>query len=132
MLGVCIPWHMAEVTHRSGPKKRPWEMHLLFLGQLKVVMDSLSEPFVVAGDFNQRYPRVAGANRAAADALKTTFERLAIATEGTVDGCTKPGIDHIALSPRLEANAVSSWPKDVTGNRLSDHDGVMVDVKPGE
>lgn len=44
-------------------------MHLLFLEQLKVLIDSLTEPFIVAGDFNQQYPRVARANGDAADAL---------------------------------------------------------------
>jgi hypothetical protein len=28
VLGVCIPWHMSEVVRHSGPKRKPWEMHL--------------------------------------------------------------------------------------------------------
>ncbi|MFT7649261.1 MAG: endonuclease/exonuclease/phosphatase family metal-dependent hydrolase [Candidatus Poriferisodalaceae bacterium] len=45
-----------------------------------------------------------------------------------VEGCEKPGIDHIAISAQLQATQVGGWPKDVTGNRLSDHDGVWAEI----
>ena len=128
VLGICITWHMAEVTHHSGPKKKPWEEHLEYLEHLGEIFESIDEPFIAAGDFNQRIPRVKGGNRRAAEELAATFEVLSIVTTGVVPGCTRPGIDHIAISPRFTARNVEGWPGDVTGNRLSDHDGALADL----
>ena len=119
---------MSEGVHHSGPKRKPWEMHLEYLEQLRGVMSELDEPFVVAGDFNQRYPRAKNGNRAAAEAMQNTFVGVDIITSGTVAGCDKPGIDHIAISKELAAAKVQGWQNDVTGKRLSDHDGACADV----
>ena len=129
VLAVCITWHMAEVTYHQGPKKKPWQEHLEYLEHLKPILASLDEPFVVAGDFNQRIPRVKGGNRRAAEELAATFEGVDIVTRGVLPGCKRPGIDHIALSPQLRASNVKGWPKNVNGNRLSDHDGALADVE---
>ena len=130
VLAVCITWHMAEVTYHHGPKKKPWEEHFAYLEHLVPIVDSIDEPLVVAGDFNQRYPRVKGGNLKAAAALEATFKDLTIVTAGTLTGCTRPGIDHIAISSELTASNVVGWPNNVTGNRLSDHDGAACDVAP--
>ena len=119
---------MAEVTYHEGPKKKPWEEHLEYLDHLKPVIRLLGEPFVIAGDFNQRIPRVKGGNRRAAEQLEATFEGADIVTRGVLAGCNRPGIDHIALSSHLRATNVEGWPNDVNGNRLSDHDGALADV----
>lgn len=124
ILAVCIPWHMAEVTYHEGTKHRPWELHLSYLTHLRELLRGLDEPFVVAGDFNQRVPRQRGGNRAAATALAETFDGLDVLTAGIPDGCARPGIDHIAISPGLVGTRVGGWPNVVDGNRLSDHDGV--------
>ena len=129
VLAVCIPWHMAEVTYHYGVKRKPWEQHLAYLGHLDEIFAAIDEPVIVAGDFNQRTPRQKGGNHAAAEALERTFEPLVIVTAGTVPGCGKPGIDHIAISDHLSARNVEGWAHDVTGNRLSDHDGVLVDLR---
>ena len=130
VLGICITWHMAEVTYHEGSKKKkPWEEHLEYLNHLKPILASLDEPFVVAVDFNQRIPRVKGGNRRAAEQLEATFEGIDIVTRGVLPGCKRPGIDHIALGPELRATNVEGWPNDVNGNRLSDHDGALADVE---
>lgn len=128
VLGVCIPWHMAGVTHRTGPVRSPWELHLVYLAELAKIMRALDEPFVVAGDFNQRYPRVKYSNRRAAETLDAAFEGVDIVTAGTISGCERPGIDHIAVNSSLVAAEVRGWRNDVTGNRLSDHDGAWADI----
>ncbi len=128
ILAVCITWHMAEVQYHEGPKRKLWELHLEYLRDLAVIMGQIDEPFIVAGDFNQRVPRVKGGNIAAAEALANTFDGLDIVTAGTPSGCSRPGIDHIALTPHFAAKQVKGWPNTVTGRRLSDHDGVMADV----
>jgi len=74
---------------------------------------------------------VKGGNVAAAAELDCVFANCDIVTAGTLPGCTKPGIDHIALSGHLQASKAEGWPHDVTGNRLSDHDGSVVHVLLG-
>ena len=128
VLGICITWHMAEVTYHTGPKKKPWEEHLEYLEHLQAIFESIDEPFIAAGDFNQRIPRVKGGNRRAAEALATTFAGLPITTAGVLRGCTRPGIDHIATSREFSMNNVEGWPNNVNGNRLSDHDGALADL----
>ena len=51
-----------------------------------------------------------------------------IVTTGTLQGCSRPGIDHIAISYEFTASNVKGWPNDVTGNRLSDHDGAICEL----
>lgn len=131
VLGACITWHMAEVTYHTGPKKKPWEEHFDYLEHLKPIMDSIDEPLIVAGDFNQRVPRAKGASVKAAEAMQVTFAGLDIVTAGVPEGCARQGIDHIALGGGLRATSVRGWPNDITGNRLSDHDGAMVEVRFG-
>lgn len=133
ILAICIPWHMAEVTYHEGVKRRPWELHHSYLEHLNTIIRdaiirNIDEPVVIAGDFNQRYPRVKGGNIAAAQALESTFQPFDIVTAGIPKGCNRPGIDHIALSPHLQATDVGGWPNDVGGKRLSDHDGVWATV----
>ena len=131
VLGVCIPWHMAEVTYPIDVKRKPWELHIRYLELLAELVADSSMPLVIAGDFNQRIPRVkGGGNVAAAEALATTFEPLTVITEGTLSGGTRPGIDHIAMSSQFVADRVWGWPNELDGQRLSDHEGAGADVSP--
>lgn len=132
VLGVCIPWHMAEVTHRTGRQRKPWELHLEYIEVLAQVVARTEGPVVVAGDLNQRVPRARYGNRAAARALEAAFEPLVILTRGTVPGCDRQGIDHIAVSEELQAISVAGWPNKVKGHRMSDHDGAVVDLCQSE
>lgn len=132
VLGLCIPWHMAEVTHRVGRKRKPWELHIDYLDVLAGLLRSIDGPLIVSGDFNQQVPRVRYGNRAAAAALERAFEPLTILTAGTLSGCERPGIDHIAVSDDLTAVSVAGWPSVIGGQRMSDHDGAVVEVaRPG-
>ncbi len=128
VLGVCIPWHMAEVTRPVGRRRSPWELHLVYLDQLAEILIRCPTPLVVAGDFNQRTPRVKGANRRVAEALAATFADLDIVTAGQLPGCDRPGIDHVACSAGLVAERVWGWRSDEGGRRLSDHDGAAADL----
>jgi exonuclease III len=56
IIGVCIPWRGAHVTH-GHRDRRPWEDHSRFLEGLAPLLNSGIGPMVVAGDFNQRIPR---------------------------------------------------------------------------
>lgn len=128
VLGVCIPWHMAEATKWASPQRKVWEMHREFLAHLGEIMSRLDEPFIVAGDFNQRIPRRKGGNKLAAELMAETFAELEIVTIGTLPRCENPGIDHIAISKQLSPLRVQGWPKNVTGTVVTDHDGAFADL----
>lgn len=127
VVGVCIPWHMSNVQY-GDQNRKPWEDHLRYLELLPGVLTAYDEPVIVAGDFNQCIPRVPYGNRAAAEAMATTFGPLDVVTAGEVDGVDKPLIDHIALGPGLSAERVWAWPNDAGGVRMSDHAGVGAEV----
>ncbi len=128
VLGVCIPWHMAEVTYPIDVKYKPWELHIRYLELFGEVLAAADTPTVVAGDFNQNVPREKYGNRAAAEAMETAFAPFEVLTRGTVAGGTRPGIDHIAVTKHLSATNTWGWPNEINGNRLSDHDGAGVDL----
>ncbi len=128
VLGVCIPWHMAEVQYPIDVKRRPWELHIRFLERLAELLAASDVPTVVAGDFNQQVPRIKYGNREAAEAMAEAFRTFDIVTQGQLDGCSRPGIDHVAISSHLQAAATWGWPNMSEGRRLSDHDGAAVDL----
>ncbi|MEZ5229082.1 MAG: hypothetical protein R2710_21165, partial [Acidimicrobiales bacterium] len=119
VIGVCIPWHMAEVSYPTGEKRKPWELHIHFLGRLEELIGGFDGPTVIAGDFNQQVPRVSYGRKDAAAALTRAFAPLDVVTSGHIEGGRGPGIDHIAISRDLTARRVWGWANDVTGARLS-------------
>lgn len=124
-LGVCIPWADAHV--RTGRKDRSrWEDHLQFLdGLASLLAGRPSEATVVAGDFNQRLPRL-GQPAHVAEALHQLLgDNLRCVTEGVLvprDG--KALIDHVAHSKDLGATAEPFYGRD-----LSDHNGVSALIR---
>jgi hypothetical protein len=128
MIGVCIPWHMAEVTFPIDVKRKPWELHIRFLELLGELIADCPIPTIVAGDFNQRVPRIKGSHKAAAAAMSEAFDPFDVVTQGQLRGCIRPGIDHIAVSSHLRATDAWGWAHNVNGNRLTDHDGAAADL----
>lgn len=128
VLGVCIPWHMAEVTYPVDVKRKPWELHIRYLELLGELLAKTDVPTVVAGDFNQAIPRIKYGNKAAAVAMDAAFAPFEIVTRGRVEGGTRAGIDHIAISHHVAPTKVWGWPNEIDGRRLSDHDGAGVDL----
>lgn len=128
IVGVCIPWHMANVQY-GHQNRKPWEDHISYLSLLPEVLATYNEPVIVAGDFNQCIPRVPYANRAAAAAMEAAFADVDVVTAGNIDGVDKPLIDHIALGGGLRADRVWAWPNDHGGVRMSDHAGVGAEVR---
>ena len=129
VLGICIPWHMAEVTYPTGEKRKPWELHLQYLGLLETVIAQLDGPTVIAGDYNQHVPRTSYGRKDAAAALTKAFAPIEVITSKQIEGVERPGIDHVAITPHLRATRVWGWPNDVNGNRLSDHDGAACELE---
>jgi endonuclease/exonuclease/phosphatase family metal-dependent hydrolase len=128
VIGVCIPWHMAEVTYPIDVKRKPWELHIRYLELLDELIADIDTPTIVAGDFNQTVPRIQYGNRAAAEAMAVTFSTLDVVTNGQIEGCTRPGIDHVAVSRDLTPAKVWGWPNQIDGRRLSDHEGAGADL----
>ncbi len=128
IIGVCIPWHMAEVTHQIDVKRKPWEQHIRYLEVLSELVAAIDTPTVIAGDFNQHVPRIKYGNHAAAAAMAVAFSTLDVVTRGQIEGCTRPGIDHVAVSRDLTPARVWGWPNKIEERRLSDHEGAGVDL----
>jgi endonuclease/exonuclease/phosphatase family metal-dependent hydrolase len=124
VFGVCIPWKDAHV--RTGRKDRaPWEDHSLYLDGLQQLVKNVKTPLVVAGDFNQRIPRVSQPLQVA-EKLSRCMDGLHVCSALTLD---KPLIDHIAVSNELLATNVELIPDHDSEGRLSDHRGVIAEFK---
>ena len=128
VLAVCIPWRDAHV--RTGRRDRKgWDEHIEFCDALRSqIADAVADgPTVIAGDFNQRIPRVNQPIRAA-DALADALALVGIPTAG--EQAAGRLIDHIATSEHFDVRRVVSWSNVIDGYRITDHSGAAVDLKP--
>lgn len=129
-VGVCIPWRDAHV--RTGRADRsPWEDHLLYLSSLDEVLSGLTDsmPTVIVGDFNQTVPKTWAPQRVF-DALMHTFRHHDVITAGALPGTTRPAIDHLAVTHDLTVASIRGWSNIAeNGERLSDHDGVVAELR---
>lgn len=125
VIGLCIPWAASRVM--SGEAKN-WEDHRTFLRALTPVLhEAAQSPCLVAGDFNQRIPR-SRQPRDVAELLRDAFKDFSIPTAGEQPETGRMLIDHIALSPDLKFREVTAWSGESDGKKMSDHDGVSVEV----
>ena len=123
ILGVCIPWRDAHVNSGRGDAS-PWSEHMDYLDRLEVLLAELDQdvPTVIAGDFNQRIPRVRQPVRVA-ERLNKVLAGWAIHTAGEFPN--GPHIDHIATDRWLILESARDWPASDHLGRLSDHAGVV-------
>ena len=126
-IGVCIPSHMADVMY-CHKDRAPWEQHKRYLKRLPEILSRYREPVIIAGDFNQRIPRIKYGNKVAAELLEKTLNDYEIVSRNIPQGCDKQGLDHIALGRGIESVKVWGWPKTIDGQTLTDHDGSGCDV----
>ena len=138
VIGVCIPYHNANVNVGTR-KKAPWEDHSAYLsGLASILTRKASGPLVVMGDFNQQigqrrrpYPPLSHPVRLQ---LQETMQAggppgLTIATAGLgLRG--RRAIDHIAISAELSAASLTTIDNMDGDRRLSDHFGVVADLHP--
>ena len=121
--GVCIPWKDAHV--RTGRKDRtPWQDHSTYLDGLRQLIQQVDSPLVVAGDFNQRIPRVSQPI-SVAEQLSRSMDGLQVCTALPLD---KPLIDHIAISNHFSSSNVEIIPDRDEHGKLSDHRGVATEI----
>lgn len=123
ILGACIPWRDAHVSTGRGDAS-PWSEHLDYLDRLEVLLAQLDNavPTVIAGDFNQRIPRMNQPVHVA-ERLNEVLAGWAIHTAG--DFPNGPHIDHIATDRRFILESARDWPASDHLGRLSDHAGVV-------
>ncbi len=128
VIGVCIPWWGAHVG--TGRKNRSnWQDHLAFLRALEPILEGVREPYVLAGDWNQRIPRKHQPKEAFRTLMRALPKTLEVVTSGLVPPLERPLIDHVALSKGLTAARVQGLPReDPALGDLTDHDGVLVDI----
>lgn len=131
IIAVCVPWSHAHVT--TGRKDRSaWQEHVRFLIRLGMMIEDQPAglPLIVAGDINQCIPR-RGASPHASQALDIALAPLNVVTAGTIHGLPAGTVDHIALSPDLQAARVFGIPRSgAAGKPLSDHDLIAADISP--
>jgi endonuclease/exonuclease/phosphatase family metal-dependent hydrolase len=121
--GLCIPWKDAHV--RTGRKDRaPWEDHNTYLDGLRPLIEQTKSPLVVAGDFNQRIPRVSQP-ALIAEKLSQCLDGLSVPSALPLD---RPLIDHVAVSNHLHSTKVDVIPDHDLIGRLSDHRGVITEL----
>lgn len=131
VIGVCIPWNMAQVT--TGRKdSKPWQEHMRYLDGLDAILAGTPETArtLLLGDFNQAIPR-RSAPHAVFERLKGVLaSRLEVATAGEIAGLSRPAIDHLALGSGLRCRSVVPLPNVVpTGRRISDHVGLLITLE---
>ncbi len=136
VIGVCIPWHNANVN--VGAKdKVSWAEHSTYLqGLASILKRKTSYPVVLTGDFNQQigqvnrpYPPLSNPVRAGLQKamLAGPTPGLTIATAGLgLRG--RRSIDHIAISSDLSAGSLATIDNMDGERRLSDHFGVVADL----
>lgn len=122
VVGVCIPWRDAHVSTGRGDSQ-PWSEHLDYLDYLAGLLAELDDdvPTVIAGDFNQRIPRLRQPAHVA-DRLNHVLADWTIHTAGALPN--GPHIDHIATNQWLNLQWAHDWPAYDHLGRLSDHAGV--------
>ncbi|MGJ0119796.1 endonuclease/exonuclease/phosphatase family protein [Williamsia sp. MIQD14] len=121
VLAVCIPWSNAHVS--TGRKDAAvWSEHLECLDHIEALVSGLDAdiPVVIAGDMNQRVPRVRQPVRVASR-LAEVLGRWTVHTAGDVEH--GPLIDHVASD--LTCAGLRTWSGTSPEVRLSDHSGVM-------
>jgi exonuclease III len=122
VVGVCIPWAAAHVS--SGRRdRRQWEEHAQYLRALPDALASQSQPFIVAGDFNQRIPRRQQPEHVY-DLLLASLGGLHVATSGDTESGQL--IDHIAMSEVFTTSSFELIPASDHSGPLSDHAGVSL------
>lgn len=106
--------------------QKRWGEHMDFCDVLGEELLRASNPTVVAGDSNQRFPRN-WQPQYAIDRLGNALGDLTVVTGGE----TEVGqlIDHVAVSDHFSVDDVHAWPNVLDEVRLTDHSGVSVTLR---
>jgi endonuclease/exonuclease/phosphatase (EEP) superfamily protein YafD len=129
VIGVCIPWRMAHVSH-GRKDAAPWQEHRKFLEALRGLLaaEDTAGPLLLAGDFNQTLPRTR-ASQELGELLQECLAGGRVLTAGHRSEVQL--LDHVVLfnGDHLRDDAVNVCSASREGRRLSDHD--LVEVRLG-
>jgi endonuclease/exonuclease/phosphatase family metal-dependent hydrolase len=126
VIGICTPWQNAHV--RDGRRdRRKWEEHEIFLRALKSLTANPTQRTIIVGNFNQRIPSTYQPDNVY-HLLQEVLTGYQLATEGKIAELDEMTIDHLAFTPELKPTRVWGWSKVQDNIRLSDHDGVAVEL----
>ena len=124
-MGRCQP-----ESEPAKPGKQPIQASLRGSGWNSPAESSSTladEWAIVLGGFNQSIPRQWAPEGVYEDLIRTV-EGFEIATEGNLEGVLGLAIDHIAHTPDLVSQGISTWPdRSEDGKRMSDHFGIWCD-----
>jgi hypothetical protein len=137
--GTIIPWRDDGVREGAA---QPWERHREAVKQqtkewLKLRTQYPEHVLCVAGDFNENLAETRGYGVADAKlAIKHGLESASMRCL-TQDNLRAPPfnlsratVDHICVSNNLHATVrVEAWEGTISGMKLSDHNGVLVDLE---
>ncbi|MFG1359131.1 endonuclease/exonuclease/phosphatase family protein [Xanthobacter pseudotagetidis] len=131
VIGVCIPWRMAQVATGRRDSK-PWQEHMRYLDGLEALLSGSAgtAPNLLLGDFNQAIPR-RSAPYAVSERLNGVLApRFPVATAGAIAGLSAPAIDHLAFGAGLRCRSVVPLANvGGTGRRISDHVGLLITLE---
>lgn len=138
-LGMCIPYfgYRANKKYWGDEAMRTWqgaEIYLESLASDVLPQARYERRTILLGDYNLHIPpgKTSRQTKAASQICGTTFADWNIVTAGELDdpALDKRFIDHIALSEDIVLRSmrfISRFAED--GTRLSDHNGVCIDVE---
>ena len=131
VVGVCIPWHYANVAD-GRMNRRQWEENEMWIEEFQVLRHKLpGSKAIVLGTFNHRIPYEWG-KKVAYQNLRDAFRGWEIATEGDVPGASRKSIDHIAHTPDLGRSRVAVWPeREADGKPRTTYFGIWGDFGIG-
>ena len=131
--GTVLPYHAD-----GGPAVGRWQSHrealALQLSEWRQLRAAYPDHLMcVAGDFNMNldgrkwYGDPPSRQKLLAGLAEVGLR--CVTTDDWFDAVGRSSIDHICISPNLvETSGASAWPGTVAGRRLSDHNGVVVDL----
>lgn len=131
--GTILPYHAA-----GKPEASHWQRHREALGQQiedwhRLRVGHPKHMMCVAGDFNMNLDgRKWYGDQASRARLLAALDGLGLRCVTTADWqqtVARSSIDHICITANLAVSGdASAWPGTIGGRRLSDHNGVMVDL----
>jgi len=129
VVGVCIPYHGANMRRKFNPAPMWWEHRHYLMQMIKFIGgQSKSIPLVIAGDFNQRIPGKFAPKELQASLIRA-LAGTTLHTSGEIGEERIKLIDHCATTDNLALEELNLVHAPVLGGTaVSDHTGVIMRI----
>ncbi|MDE2776124.1 MAG: endonuclease/exonuclease/phosphatase family protein [Chloroflexota bacterium] len=139
-VGMCVPYFGYRVNKKTWGDEamRPWqgaEIYLDCLASVVLPQNRFGKRAILLGDYNMHIPpgNSSRQTKAVSQKCAAAFAGWEMPTAGEINdpALDKRFIDHVALTNDIELRSIrfiSRFARD--GTRLSDHNGVCLDVAP--